>query len=162
MGYKEADFIEYIKFSEEKMSIFEDNHLIDVWYKREEPAYQKVWTKGSERVLFIVHKKCGKWHIFIQFPFCRVKILSEYSGEKNACTALRIFIREKEMELFSFSQVSKYIEETKEKLRSGEIELKLIETELKERESSMPWLLYQHNFSIKIIMEYMNNIKEND
>lgn len=68
------------------------------------------------------------------------------------------------MELFSFSQVSKYIEETKEKLRSGEIELKLIDTELRERERSMPWLLYQHNFSIKIIMEYMNNIKrkEND
>mgnify|MGYP000611285042 CR=1 FL=1 len=152
LGMDEKELHYYMRENREPLSFFSDSHLMDAWYRPEKPAYQKVWKKGMNTVEFIVSKEWNKWQVYVQLPFCRSRIMQEYTSEKQACRALLQLIKEQEPWLINFAKISTYFTEISEKIREGKTELKEVEIYLKEQEKSNPWFLENDNFSVVSIM----------
>lgn len=55
-GFGKQEFQQYMLREELPLAFFRDDHLVDVWDRYDKPAYQKIWKKGTQEVLFIVTK----------------------------------------------------------------------------------------------------------
>lgn len=127
----------------------ETNHLIDVFYAHDHPAYVRKYKKDGKSVTFIT-SKYGKWKIRVQLPFIRAHILSAYTSLRKADEALLDFCKENEAALESFYEVTDYYEQLK---KQGSFVPAKVRATLEEREKEKPWLLHNTSFSIDKILE---------
>ena len=128
----------------------ETNHLIDVFYAHDHPAYVRKYKKDSKSVTFITFCEYGEWRILVQLPFIRAYILSAYTSLRKADEALLDFCKENESALESFSEVTDYYKQLK---KQGSFVLAKVRAVLEKREKEKPWQLHSSSFSIDNIIK---------
>lgn len=96
----------------------QDYNLTDVWYTSECPAYQRFLSVThndiSRSITFIIRyeKYLKTWHISLQLPWVRVRILNCCGSQAMAMKMLRDYIRSKDSkDVFAFADICKVYED---------------------------------------------------
>lgn len=85
-GFGKQEFQQYMRREGLPLAFFRDEHLVDVWNRYDRPAYQKIWKKGTQEVLFIVARQERIWRAYIQGPYSRIAVFQKCSSEKKCVT----------------------------------------------------------------------------
>lgn len=96
----------------------QDYNLTDVWHTNECPAYQRCLSVThndiSRTITFIIRyeKYLKTWHISLQLPWARVRILNCCGSQAMAMKMLRDYIRSKDpKDVFAFADICKVYED---------------------------------------------------
>lgn len=96
----------------------QDYNLTDVWHTSECPAYQRclsvTYNDISRSITFIIRyeKYLKTWHISLQLPWVRVRILNCCGSQAMAMKMLRDYIRSKDpKDVFAFADICKVYED---------------------------------------------------
>lgn len=96
----------------------QDYNLTDIWHTNECPAYQRCLSVThndiSRSITFIIRyeKYLKTWHISLQLPWVRVRILNCCGSQAMAMKMLRDYIRSKDpKDVFAFADICKVYED---------------------------------------------------
>lgn len=96
----------------------QDYNHVDAWHTNECPAYQKCLSVTHNdiyrTITFIIRyeKYLKTWHISLQLPWVRVRILNSCSSQAMAMKMLRDYIRSKDpKDVFAFADICKVYED---------------------------------------------------
>ena len=92
-GVGKQEFQQYMRREGLPLAFFRDEHLVDVWNRYDRPAYQKIWKRGNQEVLFIVARRERIWRAYIQGPYSRIAVFQKCSSEKKMCDVIRLELR---------------------------------------------------------------------
>lgn len=92
-GFGKQEFQQYMRREGLPLAFFRDEHLVDVWNRYDRPAYQKIWKRGTQEVLFIVARQERIWRAYIQGPYSRIAVFQKCSSEKKMCDVIRLELR---------------------------------------------------------------------
>lgn len=161
-GVGKQEFQQYMRREGLPLAFFRDEHLVDVWNRYDRPAYQKIWKRGNQEVLFIVARRERIWRAYIQGPYSRIAVFQKCSSEKKMCDVIRLELRKESLKFEQYAKITAYVSKITKELFRQKIKLEEIQRYLQEEQQKSPWYLCESDLSVTNIINHLKMVLRNE